>query len=632
MANQPSVIRSGVKTGQQTVEMTANDLDNRIINIRFIHKPLVEGGVQKTFTLRSDYEVVYDKNGTGFSYQVCKQKPAIRISYSLVSSKTITELDIDITNLFIKDLAGVERANGVIETVQVQVGYMSQMPNWESDPVWSKKPISSFYALEDSQITTSTDDRVTSAWITARVLTIQRISMPPDMVTRVQCVVGSLAHGLRWVADGASTIEYKSTDKSSLWDGKEPWNNLPATFFETITRRFIRSGITHTVVANEYIVPPDYAVIAGAKPSMQQTVTIYEEPDKPNTLTLQQGKMSVEDANKYGVIIYMSKVLWEYTIDELPLWGMTDAELANVKPITHPIFMEQLDIVTAQLKAITDQYPFICQILLANGNYYLYHVRESDNDLFRDPFVNMKQNKRIYKLPAVYDITWSGTRTIRAPFFSAIGPMDTVAFQSKYVLNDLVGDYYQPQPKNNCYLVFMVEIVFATVGKENMMTLSCIDIEGEYTPNTLPDGSILPAQLPAYVAPAVRNKIWKKVDLTVVYVYKGDAYTVDRNWASIVDLLLKSAVRYYDRWKDAHGAPPTVTQALDQLKAWNNESSDVFSSDRLSSGTPSPETDTLGYEVPLLYGRERNPVNPGVGDVVHIQYPFLPTYDNKEAL
>jgi uncharacterized protein (UPF0297 family) len=155
--------------------------------------------------------------------------------------------------------------------------------------------------------------------------------------------------------------------------------------------------------------------------------------------------------------------------------------------------------------------------------------------------------------------------------------------------------------------------------------LTCTDIAGDYEPETLPDGRIVPKQLPNAAEDARRDKIWKDVDLTVTYIYSGDPSTTDSSWSSIIERLRASALRYKDRW----GTMPDNDKIIDDLTSWNDPG--VFSQSRIDAAV-SIETKAYGRDMPVIYGKEYNPVNPGFGDVIHIKEPYLPNYNDNEKI
>lgn len=607
---QPPVPEARVKTGKETVTLTSEDLRDRIINLRFTHKAKKSGDTPKTFTIRSDYEAVFTP--AGFQYVVCAQKPAIKIEYVQVANKTAIEVNVDVTNLFIENPSDFDQKGEPIQHIEVQMGYRAQLPDWTKTP-WAAYPIEDFYALKDNDTTTELQGRVSPTKLSLMVLSIEQLNNPPDRVTRFRCVVGTLENGLRWLFDEASLKQYISEQKSRTWKGKTPVNNLPDTFMAMVSRRFVRSSLRHDIDVTKTQKPDKDGKLIDV---ITKTVTIYDRKlNVVATPTLTDGIMSATDADNYGTLVYLSRVLWYTPIEELPNWGLTDSEVSQSVPDEHPMMTDMYDTAPAQLKAIAKQYPFIRYYVLMDGNYYAYHVKESSQEFFSDPYVAQQQIEGIVKIPAVYDITWGGTRQIRCPFFSLVGSGQTVAFQARYALNDLTGNFYFPTPDNNCFLVLLSAVSFSTTGKENMMTLTCVDVEGTYKPVTYPDGSIVPVSIPEDVPPMARSKYWKKQDLTVVSGYKGDAGTIDSSWHDLVQRLLQSAP--LDKWD----AAPSATDALDALQAWNADN--LFTTSRLSD-YPSMESALLGRDLPALYSKEDNPISSGNADVVHIYYPFLP--------
>jgi hypothetical protein len=456
------------------------------------------------------------------------------------------------------------------------------------------------------------------------------------MVTRFQCVVGNISQGLVWKAD-ADTIRKMNYGyhTSSSWGAKKPFNNLPLTFFALITMRFINPRFHHTVDERQ-------TVVSAADGKLQVVTTrddvyVYSADMRSVTrVPLKDGRLSNEPgtgkdgksaADYYGITVFMSDVLWQTPLEELPLFDLTEDQVLQTAPIMHPPFVEMYDSVSAQLNSISKQYPFIRYYMLSDGNYFAYHEKEKEKQIFQDNFVYAQQEKKIFKLPAVYDITWSGTRQIRAPFFSAIGSMCTVAFQSSYVLNDLVGHYYQPGKLNNLYLVLIVDVEFSTDGDSNMMTMMCTDIEGEYEPKTdAMTGRITPVKPPAVITPKERTKVWRKVALEAVYAFNGSFGTCPSTWQGLVDLLMASArFPYIKRWPH----PPTVEDAISALVGWNPQ---LFESAYRMNYFSNAESKLFGRTMPSIYGRENNPITPGVGDKINLQLPFLHDYPESEEI
>lgn len=614
---QPQVIQSGIKKGPATVDLTTNDIFDRIINLRFIHKPLTPGAVPRSWTIRSDYEVQYWPGG--MQYIVIKQKPSIKVSLKYVSNKVAVNINIDVQNLFIKNPVDLDTREP-LQYVEIQMGYRSQFPNWVNDPAYVNLDRAFFDSLFDGTQQTGKPEIVPPTKIMAQVLSTERLSNPPDMTTRFVCVIGTQDDSLSWLYDSNPKVlsEQVSRQRSSFWLSQEPVNLLPSTFFLLLTRRFIRTNVQHDV--SYRITQPS----PGAPQVIEQIVTIYDNQLAPvKQLVLEDGRLSASDADAYGVIVYMSNVLWDTPLQELPRWGLEGKQKEQAVPIKHQIPTELYNRMDAQMKAICQEFPFIRFFALGDGNFYAYHVLETENgylDFFKSSFINGKQSSKgkIVKLPAVYDIQWGGTRTIRMPYFSGILPMTTVAFSARYALNNLVGNFYKPQPGHVFFLVLLMDVVFGTMGQEdNEMTLTCTDIQGPQTPTTLPDGAVVPAPSITYTPPPTRSKTWAELTLTVVEDYDGNPNQTDTTWATLVNRLIASAQGETALWGTA---PPNAAEAIAALEEWNPS---IFTTSRISTYY-SPESNNYGVPLPRLFSKW-NPVSAGNPDQVIIRVPFWPT-------
>jgi hypothetical protein len=289
------------------------------------------------------------------------------------------------------------------------------------------------------------------------------------------------------------------------------------------------------------------------------------------------------------------------------------------------------DTIGGQLVAIQQYYPFIRWYELTDGSFYLYHEKDTDADLWSDPFIKDMQKDNSIFLPAIYDITPSGTRTIRCPFISFLSPMQTVVFQSRFTIGTLAGFYYPP--KTNAYLVITAAIEFATVADENMMALMCVDlppheIEVSETgaiqvkelkqPDETPEVAKMQEQ---------RNLQWTEKVLDVVQ-HKTGATNTDSRWENIVEKELQPTFRP-ENWPE--GQVFTEALALNALKDWNPDFFDPGKEYMKRSDSVhgrSIENDAAGIggrtgiEVPWLK----------VGDKLVVRYPFQSEYPDDEKV
>lgn len=205
-------------------------LFDRIINIKFIR----ENGT--TFTLRSDYEPVWD--GDRLFFKPCQPKPDIRLSYTQYNGVMI-QIDVFITNLNIMDEAAIDveslvsdgdvstvsyiqgeytnlpndtltaRGNKRIKELEIEVGYRGQMFDWtkyDCSLIPPEVAYAAFQNLEQLQSTNlvNQDDRIAAAELANSQLLFQayrrcnisiewavNTSNPPDRVTQFHGYVGT---------------------------------------------------------------------------------------------------------------------------------------------------------------------------------------------------------------------------------------------------------------------------------------------------------------------------------------------------------------------------------------------------------------------------------------------------------
>jgi hypothetical protein len=148
-----------------------------------------------------------------------------------------------------------------------------------------------------------------------------------------------------------------------------------------------------------------------------------------------------------------------------------------------------------------------------------------------------------------------------------------------------------------------------------MMVLTCVDIEGTYTPVQNPDGSLAPVPPQTPPAPAAKTKIWVQRQLTVSFTYDESLDKMDGSWFTLVNNLRNSAKGYADRWGAGH---PTIAETVQFLKDLNSA---LFTTGALSVAK-SIEDGWLGEPMPVLAD----------GDTVQIKFPFLPSYDPTEQI
>jgi hypothetical protein len=638
-----------VRAGKKSLELTADDLFDRVINLKFIRKR------GRCFTLRSDYEPVFHKDGT-VSFKTCVQKPDIKISYKQVAESVAIEVDIEIVNFFIgdgdkEDTESMYTAEGdPVQWCIVQMGYRRQFPDWTK--VKKTTDLARFWDLNNHNITSEAEVG-RGRQILVQILTGYPKTYPPDKVTCFKGIIGTLENGLRW--------DLKEKDLIPGYDDPEfpkDYSEIEEVLFQFVTRRFIRASVQHIAEMVQDFTNQE-AISRIAEKKFKQKVRIYgfknyddaganavsrlqssimmlskipTDTEWTELPLLDNGIMSVGNANKFGVICAVSRTLRSMPANSLYGVGLTDEQAAALRPIPATPFDDMQDTLGGQLAAIRQHYPFIRWYELTDGSFYFYHEKDTDKDLWSDPFIKEMQKDNTRFLPAVYDITPSVPRTIRCPFISFISPMTTVVFQSRFTLGALAGYYYPP--RTDAFLVITAAVEFATVQDSNLTELMCVDLP-PHEIEVSDAGEIMVKELEQTdETPEVakmqrqRNLQWIEKTLDIV-LHKAGATDTDSRWANIVEKELKPSFRP-ENWPE--GQVFTEKLALTALKDWNPDyfdpdgkymkrSNSVYG--RSIENAPTGIGGRTGIEVPWLRAGE---------DKIVVRYPFQSEYPDDEKV
>jgi hypothetical protein len=259
-----------------------------------------------------------------------------------------------------------------------------------------------------------------------------------------------------------------------------------------------------------------------------------------------------------------------------------------------------------------------------DGSYFFYHVRDKDEDLWLDPFIKKMQAERTVPLPAIYDMTPSGTRIIRCPFYRTVSPMTTVVFQNRFTIGSMVNFFYPV--KTNAFLVVTAQVTFNTTTDENMMELTCVDLPSKEVDIKEDTGEL-------YVKPSdhveksnitalqeQRNMEWTEQSLTVV-LHKTNVTETDSRWENIVN---NDVVVLPERWPE--GQVITEIMKLESLKEWNpdyfDDGKQYIARGNSIENDPAGIGGRTGIKVPWL--KE--------GDVIVVRYPFQPEYPEDQKV
>jgi hypothetical protein len=623
-----------VKTGRAGIELTSRDFFDRIINLKFIRAS------KRTFTVRSDYEPVFHRDGT-ISFKKCTQKPDIKVSYRQVSKTKSIEIEIEIKNFQLEgtdsigqqwgnytettdaDSLIVSAGGDPVETCIIQMGYRAQFPDWTDES--HKDNIDQYYDLNNNAVVSPGPDGGVKRpqQLVVNILAGYPTSYPPDRTLFFKGMIGSFETGLRW--------EHKADDLAAGFgeaNFPEGLSEIEAYLLQYVTRRFVRSGIVHKQKTKKTV-----SKIDGKKEyTYTQTVEINDDEEWSEITLGENGVMSIDDAKKYGIACHCSRRLRSVTANALYGYGLTAEHAAILRPIPPTLFDDLQETVTAQINALQQHFPFLRWYLLNNGNYFFYHDKETDEELWADTFVREQQENAVI-LPAVYDITPEGVRTIRCPFISWVNPTMTVLFRSRFSKGTFTGYFYPV--KTRAFLVISSKVEFSTAGDENEMSLVCTDIADEDAPTVDPaSGKIIPKPSKSDDETPELSKLqqerylqWTEKTLDVV-LHKTGATNTDSSWTNIVENEVRPLFKP-ENWPEGQVFTPTL--ALTALRDWNP---DYFDPDKeymkRSDSTrgesienaPTGIGGKTGIKVPWLK----------VGDQIVVRSPFQSEYPDDEKV
>jgi hypothetical protein len=558
--------RGRILWGREVTALDRYSIFDRIINLKFI-RAKGDG-----FTLRSDYEIVTDRTPAGNTHVVrIKQKPEIKLSYKQVANTVAIEVDVEVTNLFFRtrkegDSAFAAEQNPV-ETIIAQVGYINQFPDWtKASFSEDRKMLSKFYNLEDmDNFGRTTEEGVNSGrQIVIQVLSSYTKGNPPDHVTYFQGIIGTMENALRWAHEDAGVDDNYGQSGHDM----TRYSEIEKVLLMLVTRRFIKPSVVHRIEDD------------GGK----QTVTIYGYKDytdkgggDPDTawtaLTLDgSGVLSWQDAERFGVTCSVSDYLKRLPANKVRAYtpgGVAVLGDNSVIPV-----IEQQNSVGSQLVKIQGCYPDIRWYEMSNGNYYIYHVSESQDALFRTAFVRLLRKNNLVTLPAIYDMTFNGTRQIRCPFISFISPLQTVRFRSRYAIGTLVGYYYHPKEEDDFYMVLQAQVEVSTTGDENDMTLVCTDAPSEGAMRAIEEAEAAQeAEEEKAVQEQRKRNRWYKDVVELVPFVTGKRTNSSWSQVAVINLIQNVGSDEDPAWIEQHRSLSNgnIREAMLQLKEWNRD-------------------------------------------------------------
>ena len=551
--------------GVQTWDLDQHALLDKIINIKFTRRS------GKYFTLRSDYEVKVSSDGQPYFIPIT-QKPSIRVSYKQVSNDTSIQVDVRVTNLYFDnentDNTIFTNTGDPITKLDIQMGYRRQFPDWTSpplayddkesaDPANAANRLKMFYELATFQTINALEQQDTGLMLSVQVLSTHNEGNPPDRITTFQCIVGAMDYGFRWTLPGAELREY--FEKPTNFPADTEYTQVEKLFFTYMTCRFFRPGVTYRI----YDSRRDPAYDQTREDLLKVEVFDYDaekhkfidsEEQRAKTIEKRWTEIPMsgvqllnpEDAALLGVAVNVTDRVRQMSRENVVATTVPNEESGAVH------WAERFQGITFQeregaqmIEIQTNIYPDIRWYRQMNGDFFVYHKDEAIEEVVRVLDSDRKKNVgrartlRPLLLPAIYDVTFSGTRTIRCPFISLISPGQQVGFAAKYNISDIVG-YFYPHGKDMWFLVIIADVEFDTDGETNMMTLMCVDTKppSEALLANQQEPSVTDAQEEQRKVTVTRALEWRKrvIDSWITQRGQKGAITTWDSFASIVIL------------------------------------------------------------------------------------------------
>jgi hypothetical protein len=623
-------IEARLLSGSETLRLDGNALFDRVINLKLKRK---RGG---DFPIRSDYEPVYRSDGSVF-FKRCLQKPQIKVSYEQVPGNTVIKCDIEVTNLFNDPLLEgtaqesslgegekavispektlLEENGNPVREIVLQMGYINQFPDWsKSGMADSAEKLKQFFAL-DNHVFVNDPRAGTAVELRLSVLTTQSRGLPPDKVTLFQCVTGSLSPGMTWehqdadLLAGYGDIDFPSRDMTPI----------ERTFFMLVTRRFLNPALRYYQEDGALQITEPFVNNLGKimfdSASTKNPVQVNLAPD---------GCLTTDDAQLLGVQCLVSQELRKAIGDETDTYIgslMTDAVMSSVA--VAPLVAQQR-LITGQILQIQRAYPRIRWYALNNGDFFFYDEQESEQTLFEDLEIQLRQQRQVVTLSAIYDMTIDGLRVVRAPFHGFINPLTTLRVNARYNLGTLVGFFY-PKQTYRWLMVVTQKVEFSTTGDENLMELSCVDVDSGSAPEYDQATGLITVKRSALAEAAQARVSRFKFEILDWEVYNTNGSHSRLEF--IAERMVQSAKAdgMREEW-EAAGMAPTIPLAIKVLLERNKDLLDT--AERKKSNAPEyrtykTELNELGvFHVPYIHEYFE-----GAQDIIKYRVPWAPDDD-----
>lgn len=467
-ANNSHLLNDSLKT-----DLSYLDIFDKVINLRLT--TVDKSGTQKdVYVIRSDFEVYYPelqksvtmgdinvlKTLSGGIIRRCSYKPSIKVQYKRVSLTSSVAVDIYINNFYALSQNGemiqnFNNADNKLAKVELSMGYFGQFKSVFKGT--GGTPATGFEFSEFGFREADTAFGITCIKA-SNVEYVTLDKLPPDSVLHIHCYIGNTFSPIK--ERDTLPVKYQELTESKLafkTDGIEAGGYLNKVYFESITRNYFKEGALDKLTSAKINATRD-----------------------PVT-----GLFSESDAKKYGLPVYLSNGMKEYSKKlennfakdksgnkVLPVltfpsvWAGTAEDRMN--RISNTLGLE--GVIHAYMECFEGYFVFLKEELAD------IEAMLSSSDM-KTKFAGTSFKKYWNNnIPAVNDVTKNSLITIVAPFFGFINPFEHVKFKPRYALSGVVQYFSGIQNKVMDFIVLWQNISFATVDDVNECILACTSV------------------------------------------------------------------------------------------------------------------------------------------------------------
>ena len=453
-----SEVKAQFIDNESKLNLKPGDLFDKIINLKFVCRE-VATGKQEIFVIRSDYELVYpntdfdtQRNASEFNGKFiirrCTHKPSIKVQCKMVTSNTGTSIGITVSNFFMlssdgKHLRSFNAEDYLIDYVEIVMGYWGQLKDSIDFNKDSEALLKSYF---NPKAINGADRIAITSGGESIIVTTEKL--PPDSAIHIKGYVANIY---------SSPVEVPEVDKAKdtvVQALKKPviksGTKFEEVLFENITRRYLNG---HRIV------------------------------DVDKEFETEKGQLSEEDAQNYGVRVFLSRGASKVGIKSIKSSSGEEAE--------RKVYFEDgwtightLTRIFSYINADLD-YTYTLE-----GDVIVYTPKEMQNpqtiyedceeqDMYKDTVL---ENKQLYdnRIPAVYNINIDAVATIVCPFFTFLEPFQYIEFASRYALNGIASFYANYSPTVQRFLVISASVSFATVEEVNDVQITAVSYKENY--------------------------------------------------------------------------------------------------------------------------------------------------------